>query len=197
MKSPITLLAGIVLILGGLALGSSGVIHLLQPPLFEAVTTVRIANPPGGSGGFDPRLIQTEVATIQSELVLTNVIHELKLNDVWGNKYNHGQRLSDAEAEKMLRLDCRPIRNSEMVEIKVRSEDPTEAPLLANEIVKSYRQVSAKSKSASVDIVMLATSPTRAVSPNRPLCIVLIAAGVIMALGGIFCLKDSTSDSES
>ncbi len=195
MKSPITLLAGIVLILGGMALGGSGVIHLLQPPLFEAVTTVRIANPPGGSGGFDPRLIRTEVETIQSELVLTNVIHELKLNDVWGNKYNHGQRLSDAEAEKMLRLDCRPIRNSEMVEIKVRSEDPAEAPLLANEIVKSYRQVAAKS--VSVNIIMFATLPTRAFSPNRPLCIVLIAVGVIMALGGIFCLKDSTSDSES
>lgn len=195
MKSPITLLAGIVLILGGLALGGTGAAHLIRPPAFEAVTRILIRNPPGGATGSDPNLIQHEVQTIESESVRENVIHGLNLEDVWGKKYNNGQRLSTADAAKTIRFDCRPVRNSDIVEIRAQSDDPAEAAALANEIVHSYSQVAEKGKSASV-IVLMSALPSGAISPNRPLLMVIIAAGILMVIGGIVCLFDSTKMSE-
>lgn len=196
MKSPFTLLVGIVLILGGLSLGGTAVLHLLQPPLFQATTRIKLDAPPGSSGGLAPRLVQAEVRTMQSDLVLANVAYELKLNDVWGKKYNGGQRLSDPDVEKMIRFECRPVRNTDLIEIKATSDNPTEAMMLANGIAKSYREVAAKNKTAIVNVVMPATAPTRAVSPNRPLLMGVIAAGVFMVVGGIVCLGDSAAKSE-
>jgi capsular polysaccharide biosynthesis protein len=195
MKSPITLLAGIVLILGGLALGGSGAFHLAnKPSLFEGVTEIRVV-PPGGSGTVSPLFIKSETERIESPKVLTNVIADLNLNDLWGKKYNRGQRLSDVDALRLLRVNCRPIRNTDLIEIMVRSEDPAEAAALANAIVRNYRVHAGPSKVASITVIMPATAPTRAVSPNRPLLMLEIAAGVSMAIGGIVCLKESTEAS--
>jgi len=193
MKSPITLLAGILLILGGLALGGSAAFQLAKPSLFEGATKIRVV-PAGSSGTASALFIKTEAERIQSPEVLTNVIADLNLNDLWGKKYNQGQRVSDLDAQRLLRVNCRPIRNSDLIEIKVSSEDPTEPAALANAIVRNYRVHYVKV--ASVTVVMPATAPTRAVSPNRPLLMVCIAAGVFMVIGGIVCLADSAGKSE-
>src|ERR1700733_12196843 len=39
--------------------------------------------------GYDPYFIQTTFEIIQSEMVLSNVISRMDLNDVWGKKYNN------------------------------------------------------------------------------------------------------------
>ena len=192
MKSPLVLLAGIVLMLGGVALGGTAVFYLIQPPRFETTARIRVVQP-GSSSAYDPLFMKREM-----EAILTNLIAELNLNEVWGKRNNQGRRLSNSEVEKLLRLDCRLIRNTELIDITVGSESsPVEAMTLVNAVTENYRRVSAQSKSAAVTIVMPATVPFHAISPNRPLCMVSIAAGVFMAIGGIFCLKDSTSGSEA
>lgn len=194
MKSPITLLAGVVLILGGLALGASGAFHLIQPRVFQAATKILVAKP-SSTGGYDPLFLKTEAERIQSPAVLTNVIAELDLKDGWGKKYNGGQRLSDWDVEHLLKVECQTVRNTDLIEITVRSEDPAEAAALANAVARSYRVQAAQSKVASVSVIMSAAAPTRAISPNRPMAIMFIVSGIVMAIGGIFCVKESTSDS--
>jgi uncharacterized protein involved in exopolysaccharide biosynthesis len=196
MKSAITLLAGVVLILGGLALGVSGTLHLVQPSLFEAVTIIRVT-PTNGASGYNPLFIKHEIERIQSPAVLTNFIADLNLNDSWGKKYNGGRRMNDADVLRLLKVDCRPIRNTDLIEIRVRSEDPGEAVALANAVARNYRVHALQSKWASVMTISSAATPTRAVSPNRPLAMILIGSAVFMAIGGMFCVKEGVSDSES
>lgn len=43
--------------------------------------------------GFDPYFIQTTFEIMQSELVLSNVIARLDLNNTWGKKYFNGETL--------------------------------------------------------------------------------------------------------
>ena len=69
MKSPITLLAGIVLVLGGIALGVSGVIQLMEPQNFQASTEILVAKP-ASTSGYDPLFVKTEADRIQSPQVL-------------------------------------------------------------------------------------------------------------------------------
>jgi capsular polysaccharide biosynthesis protein len=196
MKSPITLLAGVVLLLGGIALSFSGVLQWVRPAIFESETKI-IVTRPGSTGGYDPLFVKTEAERIQSPAVLTNFIADLDLNDVWGKKYVNGQRLSDSQVEQLLKVVVQPVRNSDLIEIKVRSQDSIEAAALANGIVRSYRVRATQSKTASVSVVMSATAPTRAISPNRPTVIMIAASGIIMVIGGMFCLKEATSDSEA
>jgi len=197
MKSPLMLLAGIVLMLGGVALSGTGVFYLIQPPRFETTARIRVVQP-GSSSAYDPLFMKREVEAIQCPVILTNVIAELNLNEVWGKRNNQGRRLSNSEVEKLLKVDCRLIRNTELIDITAGSESsPVEAMALVNAVTENYRRISAQSKSAAVTIVMPPTAPFHAVSPNRPLCMVSIAAGVFMAIGGIFCLKESTADSEA
>jgi hypothetical protein len=190
MKSPLTLLAGILLIFGGLGLGVTGTLHLVQSSRLQAEVMIRIADPRGSMVGPNSPLIQSEIATMRSPTVLTNVIAELNLNDLWGKKYNRGQRLSDFEVEKLFRIDFRLIRNTDVVPLKVSADDPNDALMLANAIIKNYRQYATLTKSALVTVI---SAPTivRGVSPNRPLAIMSIVAGVCMAIGGIVCLGDS------
>jgi len=190
MKSPITLLAGVVLLLGGIALGAFGALRWIHPSVFQADTKI-IVSKPGVTGGYDPLFVKTEAERIQSPAVLTNFIADLDLNDVWGKKYNNGQRLTDSEVEQLLKIDVQPVRNSDVIEIAARAGNPAEAAALANGIARSYRVQAAQAKVASVNVIMSATAPTRAISPNRPLAIVVIVSGIIMAIGGIFCFCQS------
>ncbi len=93
-------------------------------------------------GGYDPYFIQTEFEVIQSELILSNVIQQLNLNEVWGKKFAGGERLKTQETMSLLKrvMDLRPVRNTSLIEIRVFSEDPREAATLANAIAETYRQ---------------------------------------------------------
>src|SRR5579863_8797166 len=43
------------------------------------------------SSGFDPYFIQTTFEIMQSEIVLSNVVATLNLNEKWGKKFNNGE----------------------------------------------------------------------------------------------------------
>jgi len=92
--------------------------------------------------GYDPYFIQTEFEVIQSEVVLTKVVENLGLNEVWGKKYNNNQRLKTTESAMLLKrnMDLRPVRNTELIEVRFYSDNKDEAAKIANAIADVYRQ---------------------------------------------------------
>ncbi len=94
------------------------------------------------SGGYDPYFIQTEFEVIQSELILSNVIQSMNLNQKWGQKYANGEPLKTVDTMAILKghMDLRPVRNTSLIEIRVFIEKPQEASDLANTIAETYRE---------------------------------------------------------
>jgi polysaccharide biosynthesis transport protein len=90
--------------------------------------------------GYDPYFIQTEFELIQSEVILSNVVASLDLNNEWGNKYADGKHLRTSEAMALLkqRIDLRPVRNTSLIEIRVYSDKPDEAAKIANAVAEAY-----------------------------------------------------------
>ena len=91
-------------------------------------------------GTYDPYFIQTEFEVIQSEVVLYKVIDALNLNEVWGKRYNGGQKFTSSETMGVLKkqIDLRPVRNTSLIEIRVFSENADEASRIANKIAETY-----------------------------------------------------------
>jgi succinoglycan biosynthesis transport protein ExoP len=93
------------------------------------------------STGFDPYFIQTTFEVMQSEVVLTNVIASLDLNNKWGKKYNNGDTLKTSETMTILKgnMVLNPVKNTKLIAITVYSDDPKEAAVIANAMADSYR----------------------------------------------------------
>ena len=92
--------------------------------------------------GYDPYFIQTEFEVIQSERILSNVVHQLNLSVEWGKKYAGGERLKTQETMTLLRnrMDLNPVRNTSLITIRVFSQDAEEAARIANEIAETYKE---------------------------------------------------------
>lgn len=93
-----------------------------------------------GMSSYDPYFIQTEFEVIQSEIILDQVIQNLNLNKVWGDKYHLDAPLKTAESRRILKglIELRPTRNTSLIEIRVSSDSPEEAARIANEIATTY-----------------------------------------------------------
>ncbi len=91
--------------------------------------------------GFDPYFIQTTFEIMQSQVVLSNVIATLDLNNKWGKKYNNGETLKTTETMTILKgnMVLTPVRNTKLIAITVYSDDAKEAALIANALADSYR----------------------------------------------------------
>lgn len=206
MKSPRSVI-GVFLLLAGIALAAAGVLVLLQPNVYKAVVTIAVfplQYYPDNS--YNPYFLLTEFETIQSHAVLKDVIAELKLDALWGNKYNHGKKLSASETEAMIkrRLDMRNIRNTKLIEISVFDNDPIEAAKLANAIARQYREyrveefsllASKAGKSSEPlkyqppEVVDAAVPQVRPVRPNRYLGGAMFGGGLFLMVAGIRSLK--------
>ena len=92
--------------------------------------------------GYDPYFVQTEFEVIQSERILSNVVHQLNLSVEWGKKYAGGERLKTQETMTLLRnrMDLNPVRNTSLITIRVFSQDAEEAARIANEIAETYKE---------------------------------------------------------
>ncbi|MDB6019650.1 MAG: ywqD 2 [Pedosphaera sp.] len=95
-----------------------------------------------GAGGYDPYFIQTEFEVIKSEVILDKVVDNLGLNKAWAKKYNQDAPLKTTESRGMLQrlLELRPVRNTELIEIRVYSDDKKEAADIANAVAESYKK---------------------------------------------------------
>jgi uncharacterized protein involved in exopolysaccharide biosynthesis len=144
MENHRTKILGFTLLLGGLALCGTGLWLLLSPAQYQATTRIKLetdAPDVNGQVSYDPYFIQTEFEIIQSEIVLSNVISTLNLNEKWGEKYNAGNPFKIHETIRFLkqRMGINLVRNTKLIEISFRSEDPNEAARIANAIAKAYR----------------------------------------------------------
>jgi Mg-chelatase subunit ChlD len=95
----------------------------------------------GGGQGFDPYWVQDQFETIKSKPVLSKVADELKLNEAWAEKKGGGRKLSPEETYQLLKqkVEVRQEKNSSLMDIRVKSEDPQEAARIANTIAKVYQ----------------------------------------------------------
>ena len=90
------LLLGLAFLLGGLALCGAGLWLLLSPPQYAATARIKLENDEPDSsgymsyGGYFP---QVSFEIIHSQLVLSNVVAGLNLNEVWGRNNFNGEPL--------------------------------------------------------------------------------------------------------
>ncbi len=89
-------------------------------------------------GGYDPYFLRTQFEIIQSKPILYEVINRLNLQEVWGKK---GENLTKEHAYKILRssLTVGQSRDTSLVSIMAKREDPKEAMRIANELADVYR----------------------------------------------------------
>jgi len=89
-------------------------------------------------GGYDPYFLRTQFEIIQSKPILYEVINRLNLQEVWGKK---GEKLTKEHAYKILRssLTVGQARDTSLVSIMAKREDPKEAMRIANELADVYR----------------------------------------------------------
>jgi polysaccharide biosynthesis transport protein len=90
---------------------------------------------------FDLYFIQTEFEKIQSQMILDEVINDLKLHEAWAKRFNMDSALTIPQARSILKrqIDVRQSRNTSLIEIRVYSEDREEAAKIANRIAEVYR----------------------------------------------------------
>jgi capsular exopolysaccharide synthesis family protein len=90
---------------------------------------------------YDPYFIQTTFEIMQSQIVLSNVITHLNLNEKWGKKYANGETLKTSETMEILkkRMNLAPVRNTKLIAITVYSENKDEAAQIANGIATAYK----------------------------------------------------------
>jgi polysaccharide biosynthesis transport protein len=97
---------------------------------------------PAGSGlrGYDPYFLRTQYEIIQSKPILYEVINRLNLQEVWSRDE---EKLPKEIAYKILRssLDVSQYRDTNLIALTARREDPQEAARVANELAEVYRDV--------------------------------------------------------
>jgi capsular polysaccharide biosynthesis protein len=123
----------------------STAVTFILPETYASKAIIKVESdvPPVNDGMFysDPYFVQTTFEIMKSELVLTNVISALHLNDVWGKKYNNGAALKTGVTMEILkgRMAFAPAGNTKMISITVYDEDKNEAADLANHVAKAYQ----------------------------------------------------------
>lgn len=92
--------------------------------------------------GYNPFFMRTQYEIIQSRQILYQVINNLNLQQVWGEKANDdGAPLSreDAFRELSRSIKVEQFRDTSLISIQVYREDPEEAARIANEVAAVYR----------------------------------------------------------
>ncbi|MEI7851135.1 MAG: polysaccharide biosynthesis tyrosine autokinase [Kiritimatiellales bacterium] len=94
--------------------------------------------PVGGTRLYDPYFLRTQFEIIQSKPILYEVINRLNLQEVWGKK---GEKIPKEVAYKILRLslDVSQYRDTSLISLTAKREDPKEAARIANELADVYR----------------------------------------------------------
>ncbi len=89
---------------------------------------------------FDLVFFTSEISTIQSKKILNPVIEKLGLQKEWGTRLFGGSNLPMDKAFVLLnnRVDVNVQRNSDILEIRVKSDLPKEASDIANAIMDVY-----------------------------------------------------------
>ena len=145
---------GIMLIVVAVALGIAGTLLAKRPVFYSSTAVVKVARDnidlPDLTGIANlattavnagrPFFIETEVAVIKSDATLNQVITQLNLTAVWGQRLNRGTAFEPAETSPLLkhRVQAQPGSADDVIQIKAFSEIPDEAADIANAVARAY-----------------------------------------------------------
>jgi len=92
----------------------------------------------GGMRHYDPYFLRTQYEIIQSKPILYEVINRLNLQEVWGKG---GEKIPKETAYRILRssLDVNQFRDTNLIALTARRQNPREAARIANELASVYR----------------------------------------------------------
>ena len=96
---------------------------------------------PDATSGYDPLLIQTECEVIGSEVILAHVTSAVGKNKAPGERQlgtEEGTGVPDRIAQLRKCIEVRPVQNTNLIDVRVLSEDPDEAARIANALVETY-----------------------------------------------------------
>jgi polysaccharide biosynthesis transport protein len=134
-----------------LVAATTTLVTFMLPETYSSMVRIRVekdALDVGGIGvdssraaaSFDPFWVQDQFETIQSKVILYNVISNLSLTKKWAPKFKEAELPLDLTFQILHgQIDVRQSRNTSLIEIHAFSEDKREARDLANEIAKVYK----------------------------------------------------------
>jgi uncharacterized protein involved in exopolysaccharide biosynthesis len=193
----------------GCALATIGVFMLASTNEYQSVVRLKVhreidaSSHPSDRPFSDPWFIQTEFEVIQSDAVLGKVIEKLNLDREWRQKLAKGKQSKPGDIAGLLKrcMELRAVRNTKLIEIRMRSESPAEAAKLANTVAEAYHQfrhqqnrlwrngpegASKPTATFDVDIVDTAAVPRLPTRPNRPLATAILAFGSLLVAFGLY-----------
>ena len=147
-------------------------VTFILPESYSSTAKIKVENDGGIIGGFgqaaatqfpyDPFFIQTTFEIMQSQLVLSNVISAMNLNEVWGKKYFNGETLKTSETIDILkgRMALAPVRNTKLIAITIYSDDKNEAAAIANQIAEAYKNYRVSTLKKTVETGLAALMAT-------------------------------------
>ncbi len=93
-----------------------------------------------GARGYDPYFLRTQFEIIQSKPILYEVINRLNLQEIWGK---NGEKVPKEMAYKILlsSLDVSQYRDTNLISLTAKRQDPKEAARIANELADVYRDI--------------------------------------------------------
>jgi uncharacterized protein involved in exopolysaccharide biosynthesis len=147
---------GALIALGLLAIAASAVI-MVSPTRYRSIATISVQEVKAlpyqqPQQGFTMNeFIPTEFERICSKAVLYPVIQQFDLRKRWAVRYHQGAELSTQDTFTLLvrhHLEVRRSSHSNLIEIRVISEDRAEAAQLANAIAQSYQTFRKKDREA-------------------------------------------------
>jgi capsular exopolysaccharide synthesis family protein len=118
------------------------------PKIYAAMARIEVNNDsveidpfnPAASGarGYDPYFLRTQFEIIQSKPILYDVINRLNLQEVWGKG---GEKIPKEVAYKILlsSLNVSQYRDTNLIALSAKRQDPKEAARIANELADVYR----------------------------------------------------------
>jgi len=188
--TPLTVFIAVFLSVFLLVVGICAIVTFTTEKSFESMARVKVDRKPAGtetSSSFsapDSYLVQTELELIRSEVILKKVVEELDLNAVWGKKYyeNDFSKLKTWDSVAILRghMDIQAVRNANIIDIGVLSDNPDEAAKLANAILKVYCEYAASAPDGARVRVLDPAYPD--VVPVRPRIALNLVFGTILGV---------------
>ena len=132
-----------------LVLATTVGLTFLLPEKFESTVRIRVSKDSDVAGlyegvrstGYDPYFVLTEFEVIKSKSVLYGVITNLNLISRWSVREKIPNLTLQRAYYKLLNdMDVRQFRNTELIEVSVRSKDSMEAAEISNTIDSAYRE---------------------------------------------------------
>lgn len=137
----------ITVLLLALMTGYVVTVYVMQK-MYDSKAQIRVSKEARDLGIFDGRtdspfdvvFFSGEISTIQSKLILLPVIEKLNLTKVWSARLFNNSPLTAEKAFLILqnRVEVNYQRNSDILEIRAKSDLPEEAATIANTIVEVY-----------------------------------------------------------